>query len=162
MKEFTSSGWKTKTQTHHYGVTLDNDKPTTGVISNNEIVQFLSDETFGPDSIDLGWENFLEDFRAEHGREPTDDENDDFPSDLSGPHLIGDWHRDENGDWGTFDGDAGYSAIVNESTTQVLRSNTTVRAAGCSPCYPGQADIGSTGDMMAYTLPADCFDGEDN
>ena len=156
MREYTSTGWKTETETHHYGVTLQNDKATTGVLSNNEIVQFLGDECCGPDSIDIGWEEALTDFQVEHGREPDDEEMDGWESD--GPHLIGDWRKDADGLWEPHDGPIGYSVLVRETVTQVVRSKTTTRCAGCSPCYPGQGDIGSDGTMLVYTLPADCFD----
>ena len=159
-REYTSSGWVEK-DAHRasvYGVTLNTDKPTTGVIGNNEIVQFISDETCG-DAIDLGWETAIAEFEAEHGREPDDDEKDEW-GEVSGDYLIGDWKK-VDGLWEPDKtGSQGFSALVRETVTQVLWSKTTTRANHCSPCYPGQVDIGSDGDFLAFTLPADCFDSE--
>lgn len=160
-REYTSSGWINK-GTHHakvYGVVIDTDRPMTGVIGNNEIVQFTSDETCGGDSIDLGWDDAIAEFEAEHGHEPDDDERDEMAMcDVSGPHLIGDWKKID-GVWEPDEkGSTGYSVLVRETVSQVLWSKTTTRANHCSPCYPGQADIGSDGDFLAFILPADCFD----
>jgi hypothetical protein len=160
-REYTSSGWVEKGfhRASIYGIVVDTDKPITGVIGNNEIVQFISDETCG-DAIDLGWEDAIAEFQAEHGREPDDDERDAMAmSDVSGPHLIGDWKKDDDGIWEPDKkGSQGFSALVRETVTQVLWSETTTKANHCSPCYPGQADIGSDGEFLAFTLPAESFD----
>jgi hypothetical protein len=164
-RKYTSSGFREGTKAYVYGVTLDTEIPTTGVIGNNEICQFISDEICSGDAIDLGWEDAIAEFEAEHGREPDDDETDEMAMcDVSGPHLIGDWKQnDDDGLWEPDEtGSAGFSALVREDVTQVLWSKTVTRANHCSPCYPGQADIGSDGDFSAYTLPDDCFDSFDD
>lgn len=170
MREYTTGGHidrENRTANLH-GVTVSLDEPTTGVIGNNGICQFLSDEVFGGDSIDLGWESVLAEFQAENGREPDDDEWEEIAENYamceSGPHLIGDWKKDEEtGEWepdrDREDGH-GYSAIVREDVTQVIWSRTTKRAHYCSPCYPGQVDIDTDGEYLGYTLPEDCFDEE--
>ncbi len=153
-REYTSQGWIDGDVMCHYGVTVDikGNPPTTGVLSNNDI-EYLDDETM--DGIDLDWETWLKDFEEENGREPTDDERDEAADcGQSSTYLIGDW-TEEQGEYHPVDGAKGFSAIVGESTTQVVLSKTTTKAAMCSPCYPGQADVGSDGSVVCYTLPTD-------
>ena len=157
-REYTSWGWRDKDNkvSSHYSMLIDHDTPVTGVIQANT-VEWLSDEIFGGDSVDLGWEEYLAEFEAEHGREPTDEENDEASMGMEGStHLIGDWRKLPKGAYEEVkDGPKGFSAIVGETYTQVVWSKTTTRAALCSPCFPGQADIGTPGEYLAYTLPAD-------
>lgn len=159
-REYTSSGYVDSGSTLHYGVTIPHDKPTTGVISNNTI-EWLSDETM--EGIDISWEEWLTDFESEHGREPTDDERDDASScDDCSTYLIGDWTKNDDDEYAPVqDGAKGFSAIVGETYTQVVWSKTTERCALCSPCFPGQADIGTPGDYDAYTLPSDLMGTDD-
>ena len=148
-----------------YGITVDTDRPITGVISKNAISEFLGDSL---DSIiDLPWENAMAEFKAEHGREPDPDETDEMSMSMDGycgPTLIGDWKKvrkfpgieewDVDEEYGSY----GYAAIIREDVVQVVWSKTTTQAHHCSPCYPGQASIGEDGDFLAYTLPEHCFD----
>ena len=160
-REYTSAGWRDGTTETIYGIEIDADVPIGGVISNHDIGDWLSDACYSSDAIDLGWEDAMEDYRAEHGgADPDCEAMDDMASgDISGPHLVGDWTRDDNGEWSPDrSGSHGFSAIVGEVNTQVLWSKSTARAHHCSPCYPGQADIGTPGRLLAYTLPSDCFD----
>jgi hypothetical protein len=159
-KEFTSYGWIDESirAAHLYGVTVCMDTPITGVISNNEIIDFIGEEQYV--GIDLGWEDWLADFESEHGREPDDHEKQWFAEscDESGPYLIGDWKK-EDGLWEVNkDGPNGYSAIIRSDVTQVCYSKHTTLAAPCSPCYPGQGDVGTDGPFLTYTLERDCFD----
>lgn len=48
-----------------------------------------------------------------------------------------------------------YSAIVGGIYTQVTRSKWVIRCELCSPCYPGQGDIDTPGDFIAYCVPPD-------
>ena len=144
-------------RTFHYGVSCDTEEPVTGVLANNEVCQFLSDEF--NDAIDIGWEEAVEEYRAEHdGEDPPDGEFDWWES--LGPLLYGDWRKVDGLYEPDKDGKKGFSAIVRECVTQVVWSKTTKRAGMCSPCYPGQADLDCPGDQLAYTLPKDCFDEE--
>lgn len=59
------------------------------------------------------------------------------------------------------DPDAEYSAIVGEVYTQVVRSKWAIRCALCSPCYPGQGDVETVGEFLAYTLPPDVYEDDD-
>ena len=161
MKKYTSSGWVNSAEhtAKVYGVLVDTEEPIVGVIANNDIGQWISDVY--PDAIDLGWEAAIEEYKAEHGpdAEPGFDETDGWESD--GPYLVGDWMKGADGLWvEDRDEEHGFAAIINEVTTQVIWSLTTTRAAHCSPCYPGQGDIGSDGEFLTFTLPADCFDGD--
>lgn len=61
-KRYTSSGYVQGSIEHHYGVTVDLEKPTTGVVQNNH-VEWLGDEI--ADGIDLAWEEHLEDCRGQ-------------------------------------------------------------------------------------------------
>lgn len=125
----------------HYGVSIDTDKPTTGVLANNK-VEWLGDELM--DGIDLAWE--------EHLKECKEDEHDRCGPDQQGDILIGTWKKDEAGLYEP-DQTGEYAAIVRETVTQVIWSRHTDRGALCSPCYPGQVDLDTPGQYLAYTLP---------
>ena len=133
--------------TNHWGIWVDPEIPITSVISNNLIVQFISDEMYN--GIDLDWEEFIQ----------SDDYDPDEEYDCfeSSNWLIGDWIKDKDGLW-DYDPDGEYAAIVRESTTQVVYSKYTKRAGLCSPCYPGQADNESDGEFLAYDLPPEAYE----
>jgi len=133
--------------TNHWGIWVDPEIPITGIISNNLIVQFLSDEMYN--GIDLDWEEFIQ----------SDDYDPDEEYDLfeSSNWLIGDWIKDKDGLW-DYDPDGEYAAIVREDVTQVIFSKYTKRAGLCSPCYPGQADNESDGEFLAYDLPPEAYE----
>ena len=137
--------------TNHWGVWVDPEMPITGVISNNLIVQFISDEI--SNGINLTYEEYLksEDY------DPDNEEDDYMCSFGDDTYLIGNWIKDSDGLW-DYDPDGEYAAIVRESTTQVVYSKYTKRAGLCSPCYPGQADNESDGEFLAYDLPSEAYD----
>ena len=96
-----------------------------------------------------------------YGIESEDDFNDRYES-MGDTILVGGWAQDENGLWEP-DLDSEYSAIVGEIYAQIVHSHYIERAALCSPCYPGQADIGSEGEYRCFTLPLDVWgDAIDN
>jgi hypothetical protein len=134
-------------ETNHYGKWVNSEEPVTGVIQNNN-VEWLMDEIRGNDTIDLDYEEYIKDLSEEEIEEI--DDWDGSESTL----LIGDWKKDEQGLYEP-DKEGEYSAIVNESTTQVVWSKFTKRCALCSPCYPGQGDLDTPGEWLAYTLPPD-------
>ena len=74
----------------------------------------------------------------------------------TGRTLFGNWVKDEDG---LYDADPNgeYSAIYNpnENTIQVVRSRFKIKCLHCSPCYPGQGDVDTPGDLVAYMLPPD-------
>ena len=137
--------------TNHWGVWVDPDKAITGVISNNLIVQFISDEMYN--GVNLTYEEYLksEDY------DPDNEEDDYMYSFGDDTYLIGDWIKDSDGLW-DYDPNGEYAAIVRESTTQVVFSKYTKRAGLCSPCYPGQADNESEGKFLAYDLPKEAYE----
>jgi len=134
---------------NHYGKWVDLEKPTTGVVSNNTIVQAISDEMYN--GINLSYEEYLQ----ENGEDSAED-YEDLPSD---DWLIGDWLKDENGQYYP-DPNGEYSAIVRECETQVVLSKYVRKVkAFCSPCFPGQADLDSgEGGYLAYDVPPEFYD----
>lgn len=150
MKRYTSSGWVDEEQgiRNHYGVLIDVSQPSTGVVQNNRVD--ISDECW--EGVDIGYEDHKFD-----GHETCT--SDECWYENVGPWLIGSWKKDEKtGNWSP-DQTGEYAAIVRESTTQVVWSERIVlRAAMCSPCYPGQVDLDSgvadeKDGFMAYDLP---------
>jgi len=138
---------------NHWGVWVDPELPITGVISNNLIVQFISDEMY--DCIDLDYEEHIN--TPDHILEGENCFCVDMWDCGDSTYLIGDWIKDSDGLW-DYDPDGEYAAIVRESTTQVVYSKYTKRAGLCSPCYPGQADNESDGEFLAYDLPSEAYD----
>jgi len=135
---------KTGKTLNHWGFWVNSESPITGVIQNNSI-EFLNDEIFSSKSIDLDWEEFLK-------SNPTDEEKEAYESD-SPTVLIGDWIK-RNGKYQPKKSGE-FSAIVGEIYTQVVYSKNFKRCGLCSPCYPGQGDLDSTGEFLTYTLPED-------
>lgn len=139
---------------NHWGIWVDPETPITGVISNNQVIQFLVDEIF--DGIDLDWIEHVE--SSEHDLDDPDYcDICEFWDMSQSTILIGDWIRDSNGLY-DYDPMGEYAAIVRESTTQVVYSKYTRKAGLCSPCYPGQADMESDGQFLAYDLPPEAYE----
>jgi hypothetical protein len=136
---------------NHWGKWMNSEKPSTGVLSVNSIAwEYIDNE------ICLDCEQAYKEFEdGTHTCEYGDDCNcaDFIECDSSHTKLIGDWTLDtKTGKYAPTD-NGEFSAIVNESTIQVVLSKSTARGNVCSPCYPGQVDLDSTGDFLAYTLP---------
>jgi len=130
----------------------------TGVIQANNVSSEAVINEFMNNGVDLGFEEYL----AENGEDAADDYMDNGDS----TYLCGFYKKEEGPDAGKYvpDPDAPCSAIfsADRNVIQVVRSKWVVRdARWCSPCYPGQADLDSTGGgIEAYTLPEDWFDIE--
>ncbi len=134
------------TVTNHYGVYVDSETPTTGVITNHEIMHLI-DAMYYEDGIDLDFEEHLKEC-------PNDDHDHCWESNGSETWLIGDWQKGADGLYEPDkDGQYGYSAIVGEVYTQVVWSKWTTKGELCSPCYPGQGNVGSKGDFLMFTMP---------
>jgi len=134
---------------NHYGILVDSSVPVTGVV-HNLTPEWLFDEiAYG--SIDMGWEA--------HISECENEEHDDCYCDVgSSTYLVGDWRKNSDGLWGPVeDGEKGFAAIVGEIYTQVVYSKWTQRCVLCSPCYPGQGDLGNPGEFLAYDLPPELY-----
>lgn len=156
---------------NHYGIYVCSEATITGVVQNNRI-EFLIDAMYYENGI-----NLTEIERcAECKLERTGDEDapgleslfeydcDSCMTDQSqDTWLIGDWKKDSDGKYepDKEDGERGYSAIVGEIYTQVVWSKDMQRCKLCSPCYPGQGNLGSKGDFLAYDLPKDIYGFED-
>lgn len=126
---------------NHWGVWVNPEIPTTGVFTNNKAPEGFYDDVFL--GIDLECESC--EFKA------TDDSCDGCDTSQH-TILAGEWIKDELGKY-IPDPGGEYSAIVGEIYTQVVRSKKTKRCALCSPCYPGQGDLESKGNFLAYCLP---------
>jgi hypothetical protein len=132
---------------NHWGIQVDSETPITGVETNNRI-EFLADEIYSSNSINLTFETWVKE------ECPSIEEQEDYEWSNDQTFLIGSWKKDSDGLY-IPDQTGEYSAIVGEIYTQVVWSRTTKKCALCSPCYPGQADLDSTGEFLAYCLPDD-------
>ncbi len=178
----------------HYGVTVDSEKPTTGVFQNNH-VDYLGDELTdnwgisNADSLDFeqARNDFLQEKITEIQRILDDIDGDNYEASASNIRDVcelleeadsnldvetTEWLLgfvktfDKSGAWYWYpylkcgfkpDPEAEYSAIVGEIYLQVVRRQWVLRAALCSPCYPGQGDVNTEGDFLSYSLPPDLF-----
>lgn len=133
------------TVVHHWGIWVDSETPITGVQGVNHLPDAYWDDTLN--AVDLTCEQCADNGEC------------DSSCDVSHDLLVGDWKQDNNGQWEPDKnaGSHGYAAINRESVIQVVWSKHTQRAALCSPCYPGQADLDSPGEYLAYCLPPDYF-----
>ncbi len=139
---------------NHWGKWVSSDKPITGVIGINELGQAFFDELYS-NGIDITYEEYIEDNPEDLTQDELD--NMDCWDSSQDTYLIGDWIKDENGQY-NYDPNGEYAAIVNEQTVQVIYSiHIRNNVALCSPCYPGQADSASKGDFMMYDLPVEFY-----
>lgn len=83
-------------------------------------------------------------------------EHDGCGPEERGDMLIGSWKKGADGKYEP-DETGEYAAIVRELVTQVVWSKHTDRGAVASPCYPGQVDLETPGQYLAYTLPKGMF-----
>ena len=140
---------------NHYGKYVFSDTPVTGVISNNT-PEFLMEEL--NDSIDLDYIEFESSIENDDSLDDDEKANalEMYESMGDNTLLIGDWIQDDDGKY-DYNPDGEYAAIMRESVTQVVYSKFTRRGALCSPCYPGQVDLDSPGEFLAYDLPRDLY-----
>lgn len=133
---------------NHWGKWIDSDIPTTGVINSNEVAwENVSDE------ICLTCEEIREDIENDDSIEDKESELDFMECDSSHTRIFGDWIYDTKTGQYEPDKNGEFSAIENESTVQIVFSKYTKHGNVCSPCYPGQIDLDSDGEFLAYTLP---------
>ena len=157
---YTSSGYVEGTTTHHYGVTLDHNEPTTGVMIAHHSMALL-DSTY--DGIDLAQEEHEAECDICQGIEEGSICDWADAGYERGTVLAGDWKKDEGGLWDPDkDGTKGYSAIVGETYAQIVWSKYTTRARLCSPCFPGQCDLDAIdpNGQLCYILPPDMLEEE--
>ena len=140
------------TTINHWGVTIDTDEPITGVFTASHFAQFVSDSMY--DGIDLNYEAWQDD----HDCPNPDDCECEYESWGTWEGLIGDWLKDDEGKYYP-NPEGEYAIIVGEIYMQVVFSKYIKHNVGlCSPCYPGQADPDSKGQMSCYDLPPWAYD----
>lgn len=168
-REYTSYGWRDGDKASHWGVSLDLTKPTTGVV-NIADVEFIGDEMFNSDAIDLDWQEHCQECKGQcsyrspsghdnchcnhsegkcdcygvvaHDYDPDESEHERCGPQERGTILIGSWKLDPETKKFEPDETGEYAAICNEIYAQVVWSKTVVRVKSlCSPCYPGQANV---------------------
>ncbi len=149
---YTSFGHITGSSVYHYGSTFDRTLAITGVVTSNK-PEWLHDDI--ADGIDLDYDEHIADCEV-----CADDPDDCSEAPIErGTTLIGGWKL-VDGQY-TPDTDSEYSAIVGEMYCQVVHSKRTVRRALCSPCFPGQADLDTPGEYLAFDLPLDMYGADD-
>lgn len=164
--------------TNHWGKWVDSDQPIGGVVSIHSL-EWIDDETSGAGAIDLSFEEYrsqwFDDKLADYQNRLGYDRNPsprtmarweaEFTSEVEfweaqeSRFLIGQWIKDDNGLYMP-DPNGEYSAIVSYDAfmcVQVARSKYARRSALCSPCFPGQADLDTAGEYLAYDLPSDLY-----
>lgn len=164
------------TTVNHWGKWVDSNEPVTGVRNANNIAYLWDVQP----EIDLGYESAkvefmaqqLAQFQHDHGYDQTPsvdlvlewetafDDQCELEGYNSDRYLIGDWLRDDNGQYEPSP-NGEYSAIVNTdvNTVQIVRSGWVRYGALCSPCYPGQVDLDTDGEFLGYELPPDRYEG---
>lgn len=143
------------TTVNHWGKWVDSETPVTGVLSNNRL------NWEGVDEICLTCEEWTREINRKYrSEEKRQNAYDQMECDSSHDKIFGDWKKDRKGIYHP-DKNGEFAAILREDVTQIVYSKTTARGALCSPCYPGQVDLDSTGEFLAYTLPADMLYKED-
>jgi len=168
---------QTVQHTNHWGFHVFSNTPVTGVVSLNS-TEWVYEECDYREvanlSYDEGLKYHIADRTAEWVTESDDtsavppddlleewqDQYGEFYESQGDTILIGDWLKDNDGLWGAdHNGSSGYSAIVDYDTNnvQVVWSTVVTRAALCSPCYPGQCDLDTEGDYLAYDLPLELY-----
>jgi|SRR3989304_2950722 len=135
---------------NHYGVWVDSDTPVTGVLSTNSIAWECVDE-----ENCLTCERTIDEIENDESIKDKQSEIDWVECDSSHTRIFGSWIYDTKTKQYSPDKNGEFSAIENESTTQIVWSKFTKRGALCSPCYPGQVDLDSDGEFLGYTLPDD-------
>lgn len=130
-------------------------KPVTGVLNGNSVGYFW-DEDF----IDLGYEQAFDQLQKEKAKElkisMEEAANLLYETDIDGgTQLYGSWKQNNKGEY-IPDTNGEYSAIYdpNDNYIQVVHSIWGIYCNVCSPCFPGQRDVDSKGNILAYCLPA--------
>ena len=134
-------------QLNHYGMYIQSDVPTGGVVQINEVNQeFLNDIMMN------GINTSFEAFKDELG----EDRADEFEEQPDDEILVG-YYRDEVYKDYKEDPAAPFSCIILGDTIHITNSTYVVKGAPCSPCCPGQVSIGEQGEYLAYSLPAEAY-----
>lgn len=116
-----------------------------GVIHHNECGEFIFDEMMN--SICLEYE--------EHCRECEEEYHDNCWCEIGDETELINFLYDEKTEKYIEDESKEYSAIYHNGVMQITRSDYFVFCGACSPCYPGQGDVTSKGNLKAFCLPSD-------
>jgi hypothetical protein len=136
------------TTINHWGKWINSEQPVTGVLS----IHSIEWDGVG-DEICLTCEEIYAEITAQYeDEEERDEELESVECDSSHTKIWGEWKKDEEGKYEP-DKTGEFAAIVRETVVQVVWSKFTARGNVCSPCYPGQIDLDSEGEFLAYTLP---------
>lgn len=160
---------------NNYGVWLDSEVPSPGVISANKLAwEYLDDEIcldceeaekeimecetcpecggdllkIAPDYIEC--EECLTEYDMDGLLESIEC--------FEHTKLIGDWLKDEDGKYYPDETKEFAAKINNQNDVIVLWSKFTTRGTPCSPCAPWGVSIGTSGDFLCYTLPEDLLE----
>lgn len=136
------------TTVNHWGKIVNSESPIIGVMAVHSLNWDCLDETC------LTCEGIYEEIKSDESI-PEDEKDSKLESvecDSSHTKIFGNWKKDNSGQY-IPDESGEFSAILNESTIQIVYSKFTQRASLCSLCYPGQADLDTLGEFLAYTLP---------
>lgn len=110
---------------------------------------FSDTKLYDCEFIDLTWE--------EHLKECKNKDHDFCGPQETDRCLFGSWIKKK----GLYQPKRGglYAAIYNtdHNTVQVVKSRFAIQCNRCSPCYPGQGDVDTPGDLWAYCLPPELF-----
>lgn len=116
----------------------------TGVISIHSVNEWLLEDIFD-NGIDLEYEAFIE----EYGEEKAE------KYEMQEPEILLGFKKNNEGKY-DIDEEADYSLIYDAHfcVIQVVRSKWIKdNCAGCSPCFPNQADLDTDhGNLVAYSL----------
>lgn len=121
----------------------ENNNVLGGVINQNSISSDLLNDLFS-DSINVDFENYLKD-----GGDPEL-----YECDGSDLRVYGFILDDKTGLYDV-DPNATLACIIRESVVQVVKSDTIIMCASCSPCYPLQNDLNTPGPNATYGLKED-------
>ncbi len=135
---------------NHYGKYVNVDQPITGVINGNGIAWdcvnddecLTCEEAYKAIEENDGWNDYQK-----------QEAYDEIECDPCHTKIFGDWILDTNTGEHSPDPNGEFAAIENEDYVQVVFSKFTKRCNLCSPCYPGQGDLDSTGEFLTYALP---------
>lgn len=164
----------------HWGKWVHSEEPITGVVSCHSL-EWIYEETDYRAVANLSYDGYIKEGLREKTNEwqhtqedinamPDDDLLEEWRDELgeqyeeSGDtYLIGAWYFDEMSRQWEIDkspdiaDDEAYAAIVDYDFSggivHVVYSRFVTRAALGSPCIPGQCDLDTEGDYLAYDLP---------
>lgn len=170
------------TAVNHWGKWISDNVPVGGVV-NLSSLEYIDDECY-TEAINLTYEEGWKEYKRQKTSElisafwagltdaddlpdvdpqPTEEQIEDWQEEYNdlgdGPstYLLG-WVRDGAGEYAP-DETQEYSAIVSydSMTAQIVRSKWVTRGALCSPCYPGQVDLDTSGDFLGYDFPIELY-----